>query len=261
MIPYNHYWNVYSERSHIEEMFSTSIEKSKTMFTDYNSYANNRINNYSQHLKTIMDNKSTNPIQYKNAGFSGDSDALQIENYIHTLQLQLLSQNTDSLQTLALKWIESANQGASVWNAFLIGNIDKISDAIKSWNSTLIQVSEFKMSNEPDNIQPFSSEQNSYNQAIQGLQDLKNIYRNTQGVAFNTIWSGILLFFMLLFPYFLQKRNTRAIGLYYLIPHKSKKSIATIEVNKSEKNTEEISIGSTNQTNDIDNNDIYGGTF
>ena len=261
MIPYNHYWNVYSERSHIEEMFSTSIEKSKTMFTDYNSYANNRINNYSQHLKTIIDNKSTNPIQYKNAGFSGDSDALQIENYIHTLQLQLLSQNTDSLQTLALKWIESANQGASVWNAFLIGNIDKISDAIKSWNSTLIQVSEFKMSNEPDNIQPFSSEQNSYNQAIQGLQDLKNIYRNTQGVAFNTIWSGILLFFMLLFPYFLQKRNTRAIGLYYLIPHKSKKSIATIEVNKSEKNTEEISIGSTNQTNDIDNNDIYGGTF
>lgn len=165
------------------------------------------------------------------------------------------------MQTLALKWIESANQGASVWNAFLIGNIDKISDAIKSWNSTLIQVSEFKMSNEPDNIQPFSSEQNSYNQAIQGLQDLKNIYRNTQGVAFNTIWSGILLFFMLLFPYFLQKRNTRAIGLYYLIPHKSKKSIATIEVNKSEKNTEEISIGSTNQTNDIDNNDIYGGTF
>ena len=46
-----------------------------------------------------------------------------------------------------------------------------------------------------------------------------------------------------------------------MIREKSKKSIATIEVNKSEKNTEEISIGSTNQTNDIDNNDIYGGTF
>ena len=88
--------------------------------------------------------KVTNPLEYRNAGFSGNSDALQKENYIHTLQLQLLSQNTDSLQTLALKWIESANQGASVWNAFLIGNIDKISDAIKSWNSTLVQVSELR---------------------------------------------------------------------------------------------------------------------
>lgn len=254
MIPYNHYWNVYSERNHIEVMFSTSIKKSKTMFTEYNSYANNRINNYSQHLTTAIDNKSTNPSQYKSAGFSGDSDALQKENYIHTLQLQLLSQNTDSLQTLALKWIESANQGASVWNAFLIGNIDKISDAIKSWNSTLVQVPEFKMSNEPDNIQLFNSEQNSYGQAIEGLQGLKDIYKNTQGIAFNTIWSGILLFLMLLFPYFLQKRNTRAIGLYYLIPLKSKNSTVKIE-------KQEISTDSTEQTNDIDSNDIYGGTF
>ena len=243
-------------------MFSTSIEKSKTMFTDYNSYANNRINNYSLHLTTIIDNKSTNPLEYRNAGFSGNSDALQKENYIHTLQLQLLSQNTDSLQTLALKWIESANQGASVWNAFLIGNIDKISDAIKSWNSTLVQVSEFKMNNEPDNIQLFNSEQNSYDQAIEGLQGLKDTYKSTQGIALNTIWSGILLFLMLLFPYLLQKRNTRAIGLYYLIPLKSKNSTVKIEVKKPRKNTkQETSTDSIEQTNDIDSNDIYGGTF
>lgn len=260
MIPYNHYWNVYSERTHIEEMFSTSIEKSKTMFTDYNSYANNRINNYSQHLTTIINNRNTNPLQYKNAGFSSNNDALQKENYIHTLQLQLLSQNTDSLQTLALKWIESANQGASVWNAFLIGNIDKISDAIKSWNNTLIHVSEFKMSNEPDNIQLFNSEQNSYDQALEGLQGLKDTYRNTQGISLNTIWSGILLFLMLLFPYFLQKRNTRAIGLYYLIPLKSKSS--TVKIEKQRKNTkQEISTDSKERTDDIDSNDIYGGTF
>lgn len=242
MIPYNHYWNVYSERNHIEKMFSTSIEKSKTMFADYNSYAKNRINNYSQHLTTVINNKSKDPSKYRNAGFSKDKEILQKENYIHTLQLQLLSQNTDNLQTLALKWIESANQGASVWNAFLIGNIDKISDAIKSWNSTLVKVSEFKMKNEPDNIQSFNSEQNSYNQAIEGLQNLKETYANTRGISLNTIWSGILLSLMLLFPYFLQKRNTRAIGLYCLIPRKSKK-------------------GSTEQTNDIDSNDIYSGTF
>ena len=262
MIPYNHYWNVYSERDHIEEMFSTSIAKSKTMFTDYNTYASNRIDNYSQHLTTIINYKNTNHSQYKSAGFSGNNDVIQKENYIQTLRLQLLSQNTDSLQTLALKWIESANQGASVWNAFLIGNIDKISDAIKSWNSTLTNVSEFIMSNEPDSIQLFNSEQDSYKQALEGLQRLKDTYKNTQGSALNTIWSGILLFLMLLFPYFLQKRNTRAIGLYYLIPLKSKNSTVKIEVKKPRKNAkQEISTDSTEQTNDIDSNDIYGGTF
>ena len=164
------------------------------------------------------------------------------------------------MQTLALKWIESANQGASVWNAFLIGNIDKISDAIKSWNNTLIHVSEFKMSNEPDNIQLFNSEQNSYDQALEGLQGLKDTYRNTQVISLNTIWSGILLFLMLLFPYFLQKRNTRAIGLYYLIPLKSKSS--TVKIEKQRKNTkQEISTDSKERTDDIDSNDIYGGTF
>lgn len=260
MIPYNHYWNVYSERDHIEEMFSSSIAKSKTMFTDYNTYANNRINNYSQHLTAIINNKNTNPLQYKHAGFSGNNDALQKENYIHTLQLQLLSQNTDSLQTLALKWIESANQGASVWNAFLIGNIDKIYDAIKSWNNTLIHVSEFKMSNEPGYIQLFNSKHISYYQALDGLQGLKDTYKNTQGISLNTIWSGIILFLILMFPYFLQKRNTRAIGLYYLIPHKASSSKAKTEGSYKRKTTKNDN-ETTEQTTSINDNDIYGGTF
>ena len=262
MVSYNHYWNVYSERNHIEEMFSTSIEKSKTMFTDYNTYANHRIDNYSQHLTTIINYKNTNPSQYKSAGFAGNNDVIQKEIYIQTLQLQLLSQNTDSLQTLALKWIESANQGASVWNAFLIGNIDKISDAIKSWNSTLTNVSEFKMSNEPDSVQLFNSEQDSYKQALEGLQKLKNTYKNTNGIALNTIWSGIILFLMLLFPYFLQKRNTKAIGLYYLIPLKSSSSKAKTEGSYKRKTTKQENYNeTTEQTTSIDDNDIYGGTF
>ena len=92
------------------------------------------------------------------------------------------------------------------------------------------------------------------------MQGLKDTYRNTQGISLNTIWSGILLFLMLLFPYFLQKRNTRAIGLYYLIPLKSKSS--TVKIEKQRKNTkQEISTDSKERTDDIDSNDIYGGTF
>lgn len=280
MIPVNHYWSVYAEREQIEKMFSTSIEKSKTMFTDYNSYANNRIDNYSQHLASVINNKDTDYESYTNAGFSGNNDIIQKENYIQTLRLQLLSRNTDRLQAHALAWIESANQGASVWNAFLIGNIDKIADAIKYWNTTLADESEFKMSNEPHIIAPFSSEQDSYRQAVEGLQELKNTYTNTDDkkLTFNSIWSGILLFLMLLFPYVLQRRNTRATGLYYLIPFsfdntetktKSKnrqkkqspeESEESEESERVEESEEEASDDTVEQKNK-DNNDIYCGTF
>lgn len=258
MIPYNHYWNVYSERNHIEELFTTSIEKSKMMFSDYDAYANNRIDKYDQHLSNIIKYKKENPLQYKEAGFLGESDEIQKENYIKTLQLQLLSQNKDSLQDLALKWIENANQGASVWNAFLVGNIDKISSAIKSWNNTLSQVSEFKMTNEPSNIQLFNSEKESYTQALKGLQELKDTYKRTKGTTLTTIWSGFILFFMLLLPYFLQKRNTRATGLYYLIPFKSSNNRNIIE-QKSTKQAIQDNV--SEQKGRIDNDDIYGGTF
>ncbi len=346
MIPYNHFWNVYSERNQIEEKFTSAISKSKQMFYDYDLYADNRIANYDRYLTNIINyhnnakepdslsevveaveevvdvinddrrkiiknkynrylintDKSENkkrrnidadkktrgdigyivrgPIiledkevdtiitenyaqprlseyerQYERSGFSGKNEALQKENYIQTLRLQLKSQNTDSLQYIALKWINNANSGASIWNAFLIGNIGKISDAIKSWNETLYKMSEFKMSNEPDNATAFYDIEGSYAQAIADLEELKDIYENTGGIAFNTVWSCILLFLMLLFPYILQERNTRAAGLYRLIPT-DLKIFNMKKVSQPEK-SDDIE----NKNSNKDNSDIYSGTF
>ena len=63
---------------------------------------------------------------------------------------------------------------------------------------------------------------------------------------------------MLLFPYFLQKRNTRATGLYSLIPRNridySEKHHKTVK--KEDANTD-----STESTSFQSSDDIYGGTF
>jgi len=148
MISYNHFWYVFSQREQIENKFNTSIEKSKEMFVNYEDYANNRISAYSNLLDSAIVNKSSNPVFYAKVGFNGRNDAVQKDNYLKTLRLQLFSQNTDSLKNIATKWIDQANQGATVWNAFLVGNIDQIADAISNWNQALISYSKPVLSNE-----------------------------------------------------------------------------------------------------------------
>jgi len=262
MVPYNHFWSVFSEREQIEPKFTSAIEKSRQMFASYDQYSTERISAYSESLSYIIANKENARTAYLNAGFSDSNDELVRENYVTTLKLQLLSQNTDSLRKSALQWIDDANQGASVWNAFLVGNIDMISDAIEDWNQQLYEVSVPVLSNENivtgRSVAPFDSNRESFNSAKVELDSLRDLFVNSNGIKLYTLLTGVLLFLMLLFPYFLQKRNTRATGLYWLIPRikKSKNK----ENHKSPDFKEDRSVDNESTKYQM-SDDIFGGTF
>ena len=68
----------------------------------------------------------------------------------------------------------------------------------------------------------------------------------------------MILFLMLFFPYILQRRSTRANGLYCLIPKGNSKSTYSQKVDKvySENDNDNVD-SSFNSSSD----DIYGGTF
>lgn len=253
MIPYNHFWAVFNSRDIIESSFTTSIEKSKQMFDNYERYSTARIASYDSMLQNVIANKENDKAKYVKAGFKGTNDATLRQIYMETLKLQLLSQNTDSLRISAIKWIDDANQGSTVWNAFLIGNIDKISEAIEGWNKQLVDVSKPVLSNEPSSTKPFDADMASCNAVKSELKQLQGMYKQTSGVCLNTVWTGIILFMMLMFPYFLQKRNTRATGLYSLFPTSSRQRSVFKEETDNDNNTIETSASS--------DTDIYGGTF
>ena len=275
MLPYNHFWTVFSEREQIESKFNTSIEKSRQMFVDYDQYSNDRIQKYESTLDNIVRNKAHNSITYRKAGFVGSNDDIVKANYIETLKLQLLSENTDSLRQSALAWIDEANQGASVWNAFLVGNVENISEAIKGWNEKLSDVSKPVLSNENlsgSEILPFDENKESYKAAANELLELSKIYTETKGFSVNTLWSGIILFLMILFPYFLQKRNEKAKGYYTLIPsmknnHAPQKKHKTKIIKEDSddifgvNNNIEEPIHTSYNDSSNNNDDIYGGTF
>jgi hypothetical protein len=252
MLPYNHFWTVFSSRDKIESGFSSSIEKSKQMFENYEQYTTARIAAYDKLLQNVIVNKGKDKATYVKAGFNGTNDVTRKQIYMETLKLQLQSQNTDSLKNSAAKWINDANQGATVWNAFLIGNIDKISDAIEGWNKVLTEVSQPVLSNEPDSTKPFDADMTSCDAVKSELKQLQSMYTQSFGVSLNTVWTGLILFLMLMFPYFLQKRNTRATGLYSLLPVTSGQRVKKEEPR------------SDNDSQNVDTStdtDIYGGTF
>ena len=162
----------------------------------------------------------------------------------------------------ANKWIDDANQGASVWNAFLVGNIKEISTAIISWNKTLTSYSKPILSNEVNNqeeIIAFGDNNSAISDAIQDLADLRQIYMTKKGINIQTIWTGVILFIMLLFPYLLQNRNTKANDVYSLLPfpfysHTEKKKGRVDNEEYDETNRSEA-------TQNESNGDIYSGTF
>lgn len=217
MIPFNHFWRVFDSRDQIEKQFSGSISGITKMFADYDQYAETRINAFATRLEGAKEGSLAN--------------SMHRENYVRTLRLQLCSPAKDSLQHVATQWLDEADRGASVWNAFLVGNIEQINDAISTWHSALREYSKPVLSIEAPadrQVYPFDESGRSIQSATSGLTALTQIYQQEGGFSLTTLWTGAVLFLMLIFPYLLQSRNTRAQGFYHLLPgRKTRKASST----------------------------------
>lgn|SRR5574344_6265 len=214
MLPFFHFGSVHSKNDDIVGHFTEAIESSKQMFSDYDSYSNERIDNYEHMLDRVITNHSIQPNEFVACGFTSGKEDIQKKNMIKTLRLQLLSQNYDSLKTEACKWIESSSNGASTWNVFLLGNTKEIKTAIHNWNEQLNEFSNNKLTNEEFNgfneVKTFAEISRSLNSVDNGLDSLTSKFTETSFPTLGSIFGAIILFFCLLFPYILQDRHTKS---------------------------------------------------
>ena len=191
MIPYAHFWKVYKNRDNIENTFSESIKKTKGMFLSYEEYANSRINDYDKKLATSR------------------TESIHRANEVEALRLQLLDKNYTTLKNSTYKWIDNASN-ATVWNVFMIGNIKTIEQAIDGWNESLSNFSNKIISDEPEWVNPFSSDDSSITNAKSDLANLNNIYNTMDKPTLLAIGIGVLLYLLLIIPYIIQRRNTKS---------------------------------------------------
>lgn len=223
MIAMSHFWTVHSKNDEIVNAFSESINSSKKLFDDYESYSNGRIEAYEKSLNQIIANKSTDIKVFKDAGFEDDKANIQKANMVETLRLQLLSQNYDSLKSVAIEWIDNANQGASTWNVFLLGNTREIKAALGNWENQLKSFSAKELSNEAIKYEVPKFSSSGAQSAISGIDGLTSSFTTQKSPNMAAIVFGVIMYLMLLFPYFLQDRHTKS-SYINLVQKKGNKS-------------------------------------
>lgn len=215
LIPFNHAFNVAGRSQEIESTFNDAINSSRSMFEDYDVYVQRRITNYQEFLTRVKDNKDIQPTVYSELGFKGDKDNNRINTEVQILRRQLTA-NYDSLKTEALDWIDRVDQTTSVWNVFLIGNIEEIKSAIVDWRFQMENFSKVILQTERQNVDekvvPFDVDEKSVNLVMSQLDSLSKIYYDTdnEGINATAVIIGVILFLLLLFPYFLQERDGRS---------------------------------------------------
>lgn len=216
LVPSSHAWTVIGKRTDIEPTFEKAIDSVKGMFEAYEAYADKRVKSYEEVL-----------------GRRDDLKQLHKDIKIEALQMQLLGENYNTLRYEAYKWIDNEVTGVTVFNPFVIGNIDEITHALTDWNIILSHFSEKILSDEKDYTKAFTSNDKSVATARKELDKLRKIFTNEERLSIEACLFNVVMFLLLIFPYMLQNRNTK--NLYRLFG-KKKRGLVGYNIDDSEKN-------------------------
>lgn len=221
IIPAKHFGGVYTHKDEVERNFSEAVGGSKGLFEDYQTYCENRQSNYAAILSWMQ---ATDFPQrgYEGAGSEIDVTQAKKDNYALAMRLFLDADSIQSMRNAPERWLDEAGNDPSIWNAFLLGNIDKIDQQVGQWQTTLQgYVNERPLAFEGDEFPRFES--NSLRIPQDKFRSIKESYHGSYGFGWIMVAVYIVLYLLLIFPYLLQQRNTKAQGFYRLIPLRSGK--------------------------------------
>jgi len=192
MFPISHYLSIRQQEQEVVKKFTCAIDTARTIFSDYEFYADNRIYEYNNSICNASKSER--------------------QNKMRALRLKLLSSNYDTLHASAIKWIETSIHEPSAGDVFLLGNIKGIKQAIECWNKQLVRLSDKKLSDESENVIAFHSCASGAETAFDYLNNLEIKYTqlDVRKVldSSSIVWFACLLF-LLLFPYLRQKRHSK----------------------------------------------------
>jgi len=199
MYPMSHFFSVLDNAGAIESSFDRTIKSSRTLFVDYEAYATLRIDKITPRRNRLK---------------------VSEENKVMALRLQLLGDNYQTLKQEADAWIDKVHS-ATVWNVFVIGNINTITGAIEYWNASLEVMSSVMLSYERG-AKTFDDEQGNVEKVTAGFANVRKLYSERHFPNLTSWLLMLVLFFFMILPYIIQRRNTKS--LYWILGKKKERS-------------------------------------
>ena len=200
MVPFSHAWTVHYRQDKILNAFDQLMNNATDMFTQYESYVNARMENYSDYCAT-----------------SGQ-DSVSVNN-LEIMELALRSSNYENLKNASVEWVnKAAVERVSTWNIFLLGNIGEIKEAIHQWHGSLQEFSRISLSWENvTSPRIFDDDDSCINSIDEHIEVLTGYYEDVKGFNPITILWMVLASVMLLFPYLIQPRHSKTIGTQWTL--------------------------------------------
>ncbi len=208
MVPFSHFFTIHKHEDVITSEFTTMLDESKKMLSEYSDYAKERKRNYILSLRRAKSNPKK--IYGDNQFFSKVPFDIILDNMPQIMEMQLCI-GEDSLRQGANAWLDNAHEGVTVWNVFLLGNINKIREAIELWHGQMEESSKHIFPGEKVEKGKTLAFTSTHIQEIR--QHLNNIDTICTKPAFPgplALLTGLICMPLLFLPYYLQKRHTRS---------------------------------------------------
>jgi hypothetical protein len=207
-LPFSHFWTVKSHDEEILEKFEESLQKGRQLFVDYDNYSMKRINA----LEVGVDNVDM---------YGTDDELVSYYAMLKGIRLQLLPEKYKNLKTEALEWITQSEKAISIWNVFLMGNVNVINNSLHDWHNEMSDMSTHITDIEHKYI---GKGADSISTTLPSTFDCTEIVRlsinnldavvplyTTAGFPTVMAWlTGIIVFFMLYLPWIIQARSPKS---------------------------------------------------
>lgn len=210
MIPFSHFFTIHKHESEITCEFTAMLDESKKMLDEYSDYAKNRVRKYNISLKSALNKNNKKAIIGNNSFYDKVPNDILRDNLINIMEMQLCV-SEDSLRQGASAWLDDARKGITVWNVFLLGNVNKIREAIDLWHNQMEESSSRLFPGEVAKKNQNVAYASAHIQQIhQHLDNIDKICTKPSFPSPLALLTGCICMALLFLPYYLQQRHTRS---------------------------------------------------
>jgi len=206
--PFSHYFVVFEKRADIQKSLLENVTQAESMFVDYESYSNNRLDNYKALLNSVVHAKLVNPSKYNSFGFVSDiRDEVQIDSKFFALRAQVYPSNYSEMKQVDSTYLANAKTKLTVWSPTgIVEGMTKVPMEIDSWYSKLKGFSTFRGNGE-------IADDFEYTLSFADVSEQLSVLSRP---TIFSILIALLSYSVILLPYFAISRDTKYPGLKVL---------------------------------------------